>query len=86
MIPPEAPLDPGLVVRHDEGLHYVIEGPAIRTDGYEALGTLGVDSVSYIQLEDGQKPAGTRYNKPEDEFRQHFTLVPNARAEDWRTS
>jgi len=76
MIPEGVPLEPGIVVRHDEGLLYRVEDVRWRTDGYETAHHLGAMSVNYTQLDAGSYPAGTGWNKDEEGFRAHFTIEP----------
>ena len=68
-------IEPGMVVRHDEGLTYRVEDTRRSTEGYEKTHELGGLVVNYTQLEDGGFPAGTLWSKSEAGFRAHFTPV-----------
>lgn len=75
MIPEDFEIKSGLLVRHDRGSHLTYEVEDVRrcTNGYEATGLLGGMVVNYTQLEDGDHPAGTKWAKFENGFRQFFT-------------
>ncbi len=75
MIDKEAEIIPGVMVIHDEGLRYRVDDLRRSTAGYEATHKVGGFVVGYTQLEDGSFPAGTGWSKPEEEFRQFFTIV-----------
>ncbi len=75
MIYKDVPLIPNSVVRHIDGLTYQIEDVRKSTSGYETSHQLANNIVNYTQLEDGTYPAGTKWCKPEDEFREYFTIV-----------
>lgn len=69
-------ITPEMIVRHDDGLTYRVDNLIHSTDGYESNHTLsGVVRVIYTQLEAGDFPAGTQWDKNGDEFRQFFTPV-----------
>lgn len=77
MIPEDVEIKPGMQVRHDEGSHLTYEVEDVRrcTNGYETTGHLGGMVINYVQLEDGDFPAGTRWAKFEGNFRQFFTSL-----------
>lgn len=71
-----AEIIPGMTVLHDDGLLYRVDRVDISTDGYEVGHRLnGHLRIAYTQLEDGSYPAGTGWNKDEQEFRQFFTPI-----------
>lgn len=79
MIPKEQVIEPGMIVRHDEGLLYRVDDLRQSTIGYEKAHELGGAIINYTQLQDGQKfPAGTKYGKDEAGFRDHFTVEPES--------
>lgn len=73
MIDKEIPIAPDMRVRHDEGLLYKVEDVRYSTVGYEETHKFGGMMVNYVQLEEGTFPAGTKYVKDEEGFRQAFT-------------
>ncbi len=76
MIDKSIEIVPDMIVRQDEGLTYKVDDLREDTRNYEIIHELGGWTVNYTQLEDGdKKPAGTSYNKDEEGFRQHFTVV-----------
>lgn len=78
MIPEAVSIIPGMTVRHDPegGLLYHVDVVALDTDGYEAIHALnGLKRISYTQLEDGSFPAGSLWNKGEEQFRANFTTI-----------
>lgn len=73
-----AEIIPGMIVLHDDGLTYRVDRVAPDTDDYEVRHRLnGLLRVAYTQLEDGGCPAGTGWDKSEEQFRQFFTPVPS---------
>lgn len=76
MIDKHTEITPNMTVRHDEGLTYRVEDVRASTAGYEQTHALGANVVNYTQLDQGSFPPGTKWNKPEDEFRRHFTVIP----------
>lgn len=75
MIEKDIVIAPGMVVLHDEGLTYQVDDVRRSTRDYELTHELGGMTVNYTQLENGGFPAGTKWNKDEEGFREHFTLV-----------
>ena len=73
MIPDKDPINPGMTVRHDEGLLYRVDDVRRSTTGYEVTHELGGLTVNYTQLEQGNFPPGTTYSKDEEGFRTYFT-------------
>jgi hypothetical protein len=73
MINQEIPIVPGMNVRQDEGLAYKVDDVRRSTIDYEETRKLGGMMVNYTQLEDGDFPAGTKWQKDEEGFRKHFT-------------
>lgn len=74
-----AEIVPGMTVLHDDGLSYQVDRVEMCSDGYESWRKLsGHLRVSYTQLESGDYPAGTGWNKAEHEFRHYFTPVASA--------
>jgi hypothetical protein len=73
MIDKDIEITPGMVVLHDEGLHYQVEDTRRSTNDYEKTHQLGGTVVNYTQLEDGSFPAGTKWSKDEAGFREFFT-------------
>jgi len=78
MIDETVAIVPGMVVVHDEGLRYEVEDTRLSTNGYEKTHQLGAKVVNYTQLEDGSFPAGTKWSKDEEGFREAFTLESEA--------
>ena len=76
MIEKDISIEPGMVVRHVDGLTYRVEGTGLSTVGYETAHELGGRMVLYVQLEDGSYPAGSYWCKDEEGFRKHFTPEP----------
>jgi hypothetical protein len=74
MIDKEIPIEPGMNVRHVGGLRYHVDDVRRSTIGLEETHKLGGMMVNYTQLEDGEFPAGTEWQKDEEGFRKHFTL------------
>lgn len=74
MIEKDLQITPRMHVRHDEGLRYEVEDTRRSTNGYEDTSKIGGLVVNYIQLEEGKFPAGTKWQKDEEGFRQHFTV------------
>ncbi len=77
MIDDSIEIEPGMIVRHDPegGLLYRVDRVSPDTDDYEATHVLnGLRRVAYTQLEDGGYPAGSPWDKSEDQFRAHFTV------------
>lgn len=77
MIPEECPIESGVVVRHDEGLLYQVEDVRDSTEGWERTRKFAAQVVNYTQLQAGSLPIGTKWNKPEEEFRAYFTIEEN---------
>ncbi len=75
MIPDDIAIERGLIVRHEEGLLYVVEDIRPSTTGYESTHDLGRMAVNYTQLQAGGYPAGSLWNKDETDFRAHFDLA-----------
>jgi hypothetical protein len=73
MINQEIPIEPGMNVRHDDGLTYQVDGVRRSTVGWEETHKLGGMMIDYTQLEDGDFPAGTEWQKDEEGFRKYFT-------------
>lgn len=73
MIEKDITIEPRMFVRHDDGLHYEVEDVRQSTVDYEYTHELGKRMVNYIQLEDGDHPAGSRWVKDEEGFRKAFT-------------
>ena len=76
MFPDKIPVVPGMAVRHDPegGLAYRVDKVTASTDDYETKHALnGLRRVTYTQLEDGDFPAGTEWNRDESQFRANFT-------------
>lgn len=72
-------ITPNMKVRHDDGLAYRVDQIFHSTDGYESNHTLsGQVRVVYTQLEAGDYPAGTQWDKDAEEFRQFFTPIESA--------
>lgn len=80
-IPDGEAILPGMTVRHDEGLLYLVEDTRTSTEGYEATHELGGLVVNYMQLQQGSFPPGTRWSKDEAGFRAAFTTEQPARPE-----
>lgn len=66
---------PGMLVRHDEGLHYRVDDRRQSTVNYETAHKLGGWMINYTQMERGQCDPGTLWTKDEEGFRRHFTVV-----------
>lgn len=64
-----------MVVRHVDGLTYKVEDVRTSTAGYEKTHELGAKVVNYVQLEQGDFPPGHPWSKPENEFREYFSVV-----------
>ncbi len=73
MIPENTPIEPGMLVRHEEGLLYRVNDIRTDTTNYERTHKLGGRVVIYTQLEQGSFPPGTGWCKDESGFRAHFT-------------
>jgi len=77
MIEKHVEILPGMIVRHDAeygGLFYRVDALADSTAGYEKTYKVGVATVHYTQLDPGRYPVGKVWDKPEDEFREFFTI------------
>ena len=74
MIEKDVPIIPAMLVMHDEGLMYEVDDVRRSTVSYEETHAIGGTVVNYTQLDDGEFPAGTRWQKDEDGFRKHFTV------------
>ena len=76
MFPNEQPVESGMLVSHDDGgLIYRVQDVRLSTEGYERTHEIGRKVVNYVQLQSGSYPPGTKWSKPEEEFREHFTPV-----------
>ncbi len=70
------PITPEMLVRHDEadGLLYRVNNVGAAATGYEKNHQLsGEQIVNYTQLENGDFPVGTVWNREEEDFRYNFT-------------
>lgn len=81
MFDKDTPIVPAMTVRHDAGLRYQVDDVRQSTEGYEHSHELGGMVVNYTQLEEGGYPAGTKWSKGEEGFRQFFTPDPNAKSD-----
>lgn len=78
MIDKETIIVPGMIVRHDDGLKYLVEDVRISTIGYEKDHVLGGFVINYTQLDQGSYDPGSKWSKDEPGFREHFTPVADA--------
>lgn len=69
-------VSPEMIVKHDDksGLLYQINNIGRVATGYETTHQLSDEQVvNYTQLEDGDFPAGTIWNREIEDFRKNFT-------------
>lgn len=76
MIKNDVDITPGMIVKHGQpgGMRYEVEDSRLNATGWEKTQATNGKVINYTQIEDGKYPAGTKWAREEQDFRQNFSL------------